>query len=305
MVGLSGRSARADFIQFDPDGPGPNPSQTIGGLDFAVGNALAQNGVTAIRSGPGSTFQLYYQATLAGVINTSGITITPPGLNGNAGAPAFEITVVASATEVVTSVGTNTASFALAPVQSPTSFVELWFDSAVNANNLVGTGFNNGTRILLGSPSALFPSSGNFTLSTDASGGLVIQNFDQFGANNYPGITSVVGSGSALVGAGIASFNSAFFNTPVFAASFNTSNITPFLQTDPSAMFAGLPGGVPPAIVPMLGVVNGVVGPDFQFQADANMSFSTVPEPTSITLLAIGLFGTLGRAALRSRKRSA
>ena len=53
-VGLAGAWARADFINFDPDGANnPNgtgslPATTISGFDQAVGNALAVGGNAAI-----------------------------------------------------------------------------------------------------------------------------------------------------------------------------------------------------------------------------------------------------------------
>jgi len=53
-VGLAGAWARADFINFDPDGANnPNgtgslPATTISGFDQAVGNALAVGGNAVI-----------------------------------------------------------------------------------------------------------------------------------------------------------------------------------------------------------------------------------------------------------------
>jgi len=58
-VGLAGAWARADFINFDPDGgnnpngTGSLPATTISGFDQAVGNALAVGGNAAIANGLG------------------------------------------------------------------------------------------------------------------------------------------------------------------------------------------------------------------------------------------------------------
>jgi hypothetical protein len=299
-VGLA-PSARADVITFDPDGAGPDPAMQITGFDWAVGNALAKSSLPLT---VGETFQLYYQAALGGLINTNGITVVPAGLN-----TTYQITAVASITEVVTSVGSNpnTATFALAPVQN-NSFLEIWTNPAVVADNFQGTGFNVGTKILSATPTSSLASSGNFTLAQAPGGGLIFDTFDKVNPAHYPGITTVVGSGSALIGSVVNSQNNSYFLTTVTQGStaFNTSNKTPFDTVEPSLQFVGLPNGVAPNIIPVIGTINGVNGTDFQFQADANESFAVAtPEPTSVTLLGMGLAaGFLGRGWLR-RKRSA
>jgi hypothetical protein len=130
-----------------------------------------------------------------------------------------------------------------------------------------------GTLILAGKPDPSVTNSGNFALAVGGNGQPVIQAFDQFGSNNYPGIQSVTGAGSALIAADVTSFDPAFFLTPVTQLSFNTNTTTPFETTDPSALFVGSPGGSPPNVTPHIGTINGVNGADFQFQADANNSF--------------------------------
>jgi hypothetical protein len=240
----------------------------------------------------GQTVEVYYQATLAGVINTSGITVAPPGLNGTPGAPAYEITAVSRATVVVTSIttssGVTTRTFQLNPVQT-NPFVELWFDPSQNANNLAGSGFNNGTKILGGVTSSTV---GNVANTTDPA-----QALDQFGANNYPTKTSVVATGSEITNINQLAVNSSFFTTPVSAAAFNTSLIDAFLQVDPSGLFTSNPNGIAPSLVPNIGAINGQSGPDWQLQADGNMTFTPVPEPA-----ALGLLATCALAAI-SRKR--
>jgi len=290
--------ARADFITFDPDGSAaPNAPVVIGGFDFSPGNALAVGGVTAINAGAGSTFQLLYQSTLSGLINTAGNTFSPTGLNST-----FEITAVASLTEVITNVNTATgrAEFAVAPVQT-NSFLEIYFDSTPDANPLAGTGFNNGTRIALLNPFASPDGTGSFRRDLNAAGQPITQPLDQFGANNYPGITSVTGNGSTVFRATPSILDPTFFvSSGILQFALNTSQILPFGSTDPSALFVGAAGGAAPAVPQGIGAVNGVTGPNLQLQVDAN-AFPIVPEPASMVLMSMGGLFLIGFARRRPR----
>jgi hypothetical protein len=280
-IGFGASPIRADLINFDPDGAGGGGASSISGFDWAVGNSLAVGAVPAV---VGQTFQLYYQASLAGLIDANGNSFAPNGLNSN-----YEITIIASVTEVVTGIVGNSATFAVAPVQAANSIVQI-YQGAVNANSLAGTGYNDGTLIYTGSlnPGA----SGSFSLNLGPNGAPLIQAFDQFGTDNYPGQLSVVGSGSAKVNISTTATDSNFFLTTPTALNFNVSNVSPFNQTNPSHSFAG--AGYAPA--PNLGPVNGLPpGTDFQFQADANNGFVAVPEPGSLALVAVGLFGLYAR----------
>jgi len=334
-AGILGASARADFITYDPDGPNnPNgtgslPAQTISGFELSVGNVLGQGAVTAVtnfalnQADGGTrptTFQTYFQANLAGLINTNGTSVAPAGNNST-----FETTVIASLTETVTSFNANTGGtnpqqtvrFALAPTQSSQSFVRFYYDAPPNSNSLAGTGFNDGTLILTGFPIATPDGTGGFAINLNANGSPIVQQFDQFPTNNaasdnYGGKQSVVGNGSSVVQFLVTGTpNPAFFpaglglNTRL---SFNTSQITPFGSTDPSGAFVGLAGatngigGAFVPIIPTLGATNGSSGPDFQFQGDSNVV--PVPEPASLTLLGLGLAGAFGYG-WRRRKQAA
>jgi len=290
-MAVLGSSAQAEFIKFNPTGSNSSPAITIAGIDVAVGNALA---VGAVPLTPGQTFQLDYQAAVAGLIDpTSGLTMAPPGLTS-----IYQLTAVGSFTEMVTGLAANgtVASFAPAPTQSSNSFFEMYYNPAVVANSLAGTGFNQGTLILTATPSTLSASVGIYSLANNSTGNAP---FDQYLANHYPGVTTVSGSGSSLFLADVTYLNPAFFLTPLSQIAFNSSIVTPFQQVSPSALFAGLPGGAAPNVTPHIGAINGVTGPDFQFQADANLSFlvSSVPEPASIIQASLGLLGLLSLAA--------
>ena len=150
------------------------------------------------------------------------------------------------------------------------------------------------------------------SLSKEFDGTFTVLPYDQAGNNNYPGILSLAGSGSALFGANTSTFDSAFFKNSVTQISFNASHVVPFREIDPSHLFAGQPGGVAPALVPNIGPVNGQTGPDFQLQSDANSSFvvgtlgihitkqtngQTAPTPTGPVRMMVG---TLTRGAYRA-----
>src|SRR5262245_58624165 len=85
---LEGRQLLASTILFNPTGSASTQPISIGGFDFAPGNTLA---VSSLPLAVGKTYQLDYQATLAGVIDPNGITMFPPGLN-----TTYQITAVGS-----------------------------------------------------------------------------------------------------------------------------------------------------------------------------------------------------------------
>jgi hypothetical protein len=294
-VGVFALPANAAFITFDPDGAEPaNAPQTVAGLDWAVGNSLAQNFAEPVA---GSNFQHMYQATLAGVINTSGLTVAPTGNNID-----FELTAVMSATEVITTTtvagATSSVSSKLAPVQSPSSFFEIWFDTTPDADNLAGTGFNDGVRIYFGSPDTTKPSLSN--IAFDTSGTFL---YDLFGADNYAGKQTYLASGSFLDQNTVTAQDASFFITQIASMTFNTTKVDPFTQVNPSQVFAGLANGIAPAVAPNLATINGD-GTGFgtngvQFQADANSSFTAVPEPGAATVM----MGVALSLAARRRRR--
>jgi hypothetical protein len=285
----TGSSSRGAFT-FDPDGALPgNAFSSYGAMDWSVGNALGQNMVT---TPVGGTFQHFYQARLSSLVDVNGNPTVTNGLNNS-----FEITAIASVTETVNAVGGGNLSFALSAVQSPNSFLEIWFDSTPDANPLAGTGYNDGTRILLGGPNPSQPNNGIVNSIIGVS-----QPLDQFGTNNYPGKTTALSAGGLDYKGNVTTTDGLFFILGLLDFSFNTSLTTPFLETNPSALFAGAAGGGAPGVVPNNNV-NGTQSPDYQHQADGNMTFTDnpggIPEPGAATLAAAG--GSLAMGLRRRR----
>jgi hypothetical protein len=285
-VGLAASAQGASVINFDPDGAGADPIVRPITFDFSPGNSLNVGALMA------PTWDLLFQAKLAALDDASGNVITGLGLNSK-----YEITAVLRAT--VQAVNPPPALvFTQAPVQT-VNFLEFWYDATplTFANDLAGTGFNQGTLILSANVTNLF---GSFAVAPFPG-----QAFDQHGLNNYPGVTTVLGAGGVSIQANVNSFDPTFFvDAPpndiqiVFA---NASDILPFTAVDPSHLFAGLPGGVPPAVVPAIGPVNGQSGPDIQIQSDANAQF-VIPLP-SAAWAGMSLLGLLGVARLRKAMR--
>ena len=304
-------SYAGNSISFDPDGAGGMSAVSVDLFDWAAGNAVATGGASVATGG---TTNLLYQANL-GLTSLLGNTVTASGVGGT----SF-ITAVAGFQEIATVTnGGLTANFALTGVPvnglpSATNFFYIYANSVGNGDNLAGTGFTNGTIILSGYISSM--NSSNFNISTV--GGLpVIDQFDKANDDDYdpngalPGTTqTLVGSGATDLTVTITGANSSYFPSLDFTglnfSFFNTSQVTPFNQVDPSRLFNSDGLGVVPDFAPIIGSVNGIGnrgtgGVDFQFQADANQSFeTTVPEPGSLALAGLALAG-LGFAGRRRK----
>jgi len=310
-----GPTARASTIIFDADGSGGMASPTaIGSFTFSAGNALSLSSVPLT---DGKSFPLLYQAVVAGFQDANGDPIgNPTGLNSS-----YQITFVMRFNETahVDATKPNAATFTVDANQTG-SFVEFYFNNnpATFASSLLGTGFNSGRLILQGTPSATLDNNGNFSITVDSMGNPVLQNLDQFNANNYPAIQTVIGSGDAKIGANVETQDTAFFQSPVPILTYSISGglRLPFTDTNPSFLFDGLrnltglgtPGPVPiqlGASIASVGARNGLDGPNFiQQVAASTASFEPVatPEPATISgaLLGIGFFGL---RALRARRR--
>lgn len=345
-VGLMGTSASA--LQFDPDGLGggsANLQSNVGGFDFLPGaaysefanqaainviNDLLDDGDPTNNSQGQETFTTYFHAKVSLILDDGGGGLLNPASIGK------EITAVARFDEVITLAVPGTAVFAYTP--SAGEFLEIWIHDAPDANNLAGTGFNNGELIL---SADITTATSNFSLITNAAGEVIRDDLDTTGdGDQYPNVDSVTGTGSTQLTADTISFSTDHFSAApgqLIFDLFSTTQTLPFGSVNPSDAFVRTAGGAAPISFGVgagvagvgIGAVNGDTsfislsafganpalpavaplftarqgGPDIIFQTDASMDLSGpdtfIPEPITASL---GMMG-LGSLALSVRRR--
>ena len=292
--------ARADLITFDPTGTA-GASGDLSGValfDWAPGSALAVGANS--QTGLSSSFTTYFQANLGTVQAADTSALFTNGGGGD------YFTAVAGFGETVltcNNVGgfcTN-ATFGFDGTNT-TNFFDI-FAVGGTANNLTGAGFT-GTAILSG---VIVPDgfSSNFALSSTTP-----VNLDQSpNGNQWPGTSTVSGTGASDITVMVTFADPNYFpdlttGSLITFSAFNTSQILPFKQVDPSRCLSD--GSADCAVTSNVGTFNGAPGsgPDILFQADANQSFTIarVPEPGTLALIGLGVLVT---GVLRKRQSRA
>ncbi|MFL6513562.1 MAG: hypothetical protein ACJ8M1_00900 [Chthoniobacterales bacterium] len=276
--------SRADLILFDPDGLSGIDGFGVNYFDLSAANSLARGALPFTVS---NTFQLLFHAQRNSVFVETNEVVFP-----------FEVTVVGSVTERVTTVNDGPPSrvtFQMAKNQASDSFVELYSGQIINADPSTGTGYNDGTLILGGSPITTLPNVGTFCLADPQP--TPAPNFDLFGTNESGATTSVVGVGATKLTFVVGFVDRRFFpaqaagvtGRPVQVGDIVTldlSHAAPFNGVDPSRAFTGTRNlgtgaGPAPGVVPVVGAVNGISGPDLQTQGTIGIAISPSPTPGS------------------------
>ncbi len=295
-----GICSAASAVQFDINGVGGSDGNLIA-FDWAPGNFLADNSTPIA---PNHPFTGYYQAELT-TLNFQGFDINAAiGADTTGG---FEITAWMRLQEFVLNAvdADNDGFFETAFFSHRGGVFEIWYDdltdnTGINADDFTGnsgTGYRDGHLIYSGN--IRNETFGAFFLVEDLDPIIL----DDFGPNNLPGITTVDGQGTAEV-ATVAlpgSYDPNFFLVPDKTRLFHDFNATletPFNSVNPSVQLAI--NNVPFTITPDYGPdnINGdfasgtaVGSEDFHFEADANADWNhiTIPEPSNIALLSLGL----------------
>jgi len=314
-LGAISQAQAATTVSINPDGgPGIDPVLSVGGLDWAPGNALSVakpgESLSPAVNYVGQVFTTYAMSSLGAFQNAGG---SPMFSNLN---NAYEWTFVAGFEETYTAVaGTTGAGSSYFTVNAGTSrttsnFFEIWSDTSKDSNNLTGAGFRNGTLIATG----YFADLGNYAAGTAGNGGFIasetspgsktpiIEDLDASpNGNQYVGMQTVQGNGNTQLDIKIDWANPAYFVTVPGSLSLNFTSAQKlgFKQTDPAACFwtgtgyMNGAGGVDctgsGSTTSTIGTVNGLNGPNVILQTDASSNFvGRVPEPGSLALLGLG-----------------
>jgi uncharacterized repeat protein (TIGR01451 family) len=263
-------------ITFDPDGPGPlAPITGAAVFDQAPGNALALAGV--LPPGTQGDVQVVFQSTLSALLDGDGNNISVPGLGRT-----FQLLTEVRFWEHESQLSSTVLDFSPPTAhdnatQSSVQFIYHPIGTALNNRTGAGFAFSaaNGDKVILTGTVANSSIDGVGKFSIDALGNLVKVKLDQAaGSTNTQ--QSLKFSGSTDLSVNVTSTDSGWFpdtHEAVQLLSLSTENVTPFKQVGANT------GGYFNGVLPNLGAVNGLSGPDAEFQSDINTSFIALCVP--------------------------
>ncbi len=285
-------------------------AENVASLDWLPGNALAVGAIPAAETREEYSFDIFYQGALGGYLNANGREISGTGLN-----TAYEVTLVAGFGEnaqLNTCGKRTTVDFSLDP-NAEHNYFRIYYDESLDSNALAGTGYDNGTLIMEGYGTSV---DGNFAIFNES-----LAAMDSFLEDDYEIDGQTIGTwasaGGVTILEGVVAFvDPDFFLSPanlfISELFFNTSQVVPFREVDPSREFnVGIGMPIIPDYGPGVGrfyATNGLLPnddgspSDFQIQADANNCFAVIPEPSTILLFGVGLVGIAGIGRKKLKK---